>query len=107
MTGAGSATAPDEEGLRPAFAASRAHVGLVVLLCALAAVGWWWTAAAMSGMDNGPWSGLGSLGWFLSVWVVMMAAMTLFFVLLLLMAMKNEILRRRVRTLELSAAAGA
>ena len=38
---------------------------------------------------------------------VMMAAMTLLFVLLLLMAMKNEILRRRVRTLELSAAAGA
>jgi heme exporter protein C len=38
---------------------------------------------------------------------VMMAAMTLLFILLLLMAMKNEILRRRVRTLELSAAAGA
>jgi heme exporter protein C len=37
----------------------------------------------------------------------MMAAMTLLFILLLLMAMKNEILRRRVRTLELSAAAGA
>ena len=38
---------------------------------------------------------------------VMMAAMTLLFVVLLLMAMRNEILRRRVRTLELSAAGGA
>jgi hypothetical protein len=35
-----------------------------------------------------------------------MAAMTLLFVFLLLMAMRNEILRRRVRTLELSAAGG-
>jgi predicted metal-binding membrane protein len=26
-------------------------------------------------MDAGPWSGLGTLGWFLGVWVVMMAAM--------------------------------
>ena len=26
-------------------------------------------------MDNGPWTGLGTLGWFLAVWVVMMAAM--------------------------------
>jgi len=29
----------------------------------------------MQGMDNGPWSGLGTLGWFTGVWVVMMAAM--------------------------------
>jgi predicted metal-binding membrane protein len=29
----------------------------------------------MSGMDNGPWTDLGRFGWFLSVWVVMMAAM--------------------------------
>ena len=26
-------------------------------------------------MDDGPWTGLGALGWFLGVWVVMMAAM--------------------------------
>ena len=37
---------------------------------------------------------------------VMMVAMTLLFAALLLMAMRNEILRRRVRTLELAAAAG-
>ena len=29
----------------------------------------------MRGMDEGPWTGLGTLGWFLGVWVVMMAAM--------------------------------
>ena len=29
----------------------------------------------MRGMDDGPWTGLGTLGWFLGVWVVMMAAM--------------------------------
>ena len=36
---------------------------------------------------------------------VMMAAMTLLYVALLFMAMRNEILRRRVRTLEISLAA--
>ena len=45
------------------------------LLFALAGVGWWWTADQMRGMDDGPWTGLGTFGWFLGVWVVMMAAM--------------------------------
>src|SRR3954468_8046451 len=62
-------------GLAPAFAAVRVRLGLVAVLFALAAVGWWWTARQMSGMDDGPWTGLGALGWFLGVWVVMMAAM--------------------------------
>jgi predicted metal-binding membrane protein len=62
-------------GLRPAFAAIRAQLGLVAVLFALAAVGWWWTAGEMRGMDDGPWTGLGTFGWFLGVWVVMMAAM--------------------------------
>jgi predicted metal-binding membrane protein len=62
-------------GLRPAFAATRTQLGLVVVLFALAGVGWWWTAREMRGMDAGPWTGLGTFGWFLTVWVVMMAAM--------------------------------
>src|SRR5205085_323801 len=74
-----SALAPERrsgrEGLAPAFAAARARFGLVVLLLALAAAGWWWTFGQMRGMDDGPWTGLGSIGWFLAVWVVMMAAM--------------------------------
>lgn len=61
--------------LGPAFVAVRARRGLVALLFVLAAVGWWWTADQMRGMDNGPWTGLGTFGWFLSVWIVMMAAM--------------------------------
>jgi predicted metal-binding membrane protein len=64
-----------EAGLAPAFAAARARLALVALLIALAAVGWWWTVDRMQGMDNGPWTDLGTLGWFLGVWVVMMAAM--------------------------------
>jgi predicted metal-binding membrane protein len=66
---------PAGEGLAAAFAAVRVRLGLVVLLFALAAVGWWWTVREMQGMDDGPWTGLGALGWFLGVWVVMMAAM--------------------------------
>jgi predicted metal-binding membrane protein len=62
-------------GLAPAFAAARARLGLVSVLFVLAGVGWWWTVHEMRGMDNGPWTGLGAIGWFLGVWVVMMAAM--------------------------------
>ena len=62
-------------GLAPALSAVRARLGLVALLFAVAALGWWWTGDRMRGMDNGPWTGLGSFGWFLGIWVVMMAAM--------------------------------
>jgi predicted metal-binding membrane protein len=58
-----------------AFGAVRVRLGLIGLLFALAAAGWWWTAHQMQGMDDGPWTSLGALGWFLAVWVVMMAAM--------------------------------
>ena len=61
--------------LAPAFVAVRSRVGLIVLLFALAALGWWWTIDEMRGMDGGPWTELGTLGWFVGVWVVMMAAM--------------------------------
>ncbi len=63
--------------LAPAFAAARARVGLVTLLFALAGSGWWWTLDQMRGMDGGPWTGFGTLSWFLGIWVVMMAAMML------------------------------
>ncbi len=61
----------------PSFAAVRAQVGLVGLLFVVAGVGWWWTHGQMQGMDGGPWTSLGTLFWFLGVWVVMMAAMML------------------------------
>jgi predicted metal-binding membrane protein len=63
------------EGLAPVFAAARARLGLIALLFALAATGWWWTVEQMDGMDDGPWTDLGVGTWFLGVWVVMMAAM--------------------------------
>jgi predicted metal-binding membrane protein len=66
---------PAGRGLAPAFEAARARVGLVALLFVLAGVGWWWTIDRMQGMDGGPWTDLGTLGWFLGVWIVMMAAM--------------------------------
>ena len=50
---------------------------LVGVLLGLAGVGWWWTIDRMRGMDDGPWTGLGTLGWFLGVWAVMMGAMML------------------------------
>jgi predicted metal-binding membrane protein len=63
--------------LAAAFTAVRARLGLVALLLALAGVAWWSTADRMAGMDAGPGTDLGALGWFLGVWVVMMAAMML------------------------------
>ena len=65
----------NSSSLRPAYAATRAHMVLVALLFLLAGIGWWWTVGAMRGMDNGPWTALGTFGWFIGVWVVMMAAM--------------------------------
>jgi len=62
-------------GLAPALAAARSRRGLVALLFVLAGAGWWSTVDRMQGMDEGPWTALGTLGWFLAAWVVMMAAM--------------------------------
>jgi hypothetical protein len=46
-----------------------------VLLIAVAAACWAVTANRMQGMDMGPGTDLGSLGWFAGVWLTMMAAM--------------------------------
>ncbi len=72
-----TAATQGQAGLAPAFAATRARLGLVVLLFALALVAWWSAVDQMRGMDAGPWTGLGTLGWFLGAWIVMMAAMML------------------------------
>ncbi|HEX5174150.1 MAG TPA: DUF2182 domain-containing protein [Gaiellaceae bacterium] len=58
-------------------AAVRMERALVALLLGVAGLAWWWTVERMDGMDRGPWTSLGSLDWFLGVWVVMMAAMML------------------------------
>jgi predicted metal-binding membrane protein len=51
------------------------QIGLIGLLFALAGIAWIITGAQMSGMDAGPGTDPGALGFFLGVWVVMMAAM--------------------------------
>jgi predicted metal-binding membrane protein len=80
MSAASIAAVPAESGserrqLGEAFAAARTQFGLVALLFAFAGVAWWSTADRMTGMDGGPGTDLGTLGWFVGVWVVMMAAM--------------------------------
>ena len=65
----------ERAGLAPAYAAARMRLGLIALLLALSVVAWWSTADRMRGMDDGPGSELGTLGWFVGLWIVMMAAM--------------------------------
>ncbi len=62
-------------GRRPAAGWSRAQLTVVAALFVVTGVSWWWSGAQMSGMDNGPWTALGSTAWFLAVWTVMMSAM--------------------------------
>jgi predicted metal-binding membrane protein len=51
------------------------QIGLIGLLIALAVVAWAVTDSRMGGMDAGPGTALGSLGFFITAWIVMMAAM--------------------------------
>jgi predicted metal-binding membrane protein len=53
------------------------HIAPALLLVAVAAVCWAITARRMQGMDMGPGTALGGLGWFAVVWATMMAAMML------------------------------
>lgn len=70
-----SAWAGERGELSAVVAAVRSRVGLVVLLLMLAAAAWWSSVDRMAGMDGGPGTDLNTLGWFLGVWLVMMAAM--------------------------------
>jgi predicted metal-binding membrane protein len=58
-------------------AATVPAIGPVVLLLGVAGACWAVTVARMQGMDMGPATDLGGLGWFAVVWVTMMAAMML------------------------------
>jgi predicted metal-binding membrane protein len=53
----------------------RSRLGLIGLLLGLAVVAWLLTDSRMQGMDAGPGTDLGGLGFYVSAWVVMMAAM--------------------------------
>jgi predicted metal-binding membrane protein len=54
---------------------TRWQLALVGALIALAALAWWSTADRMAGMDAGPGTDPGTFGFFITTWVVMMAAM--------------------------------
>jgi predicted metal-binding membrane protein len=55
----------------------RARATVVALLLVAALVAWIVTVQRMRGMDAGPGTDLGTLGWYLGIWVTMMAAMML------------------------------
>jgi predicted metal-binding membrane protein len=63
-------------GISPSTA-MRMELGMVAALLAAAGLAWWSTADRMSGMNAGPGTALGSVGWFTGVWATMMAAMML------------------------------
>jgi predicted metal-binding membrane protein len=90
----------DRGELAAAFTAVRARLGLVALLLILAGLAWWSTVHRMAGMDAGPGTDLGALGWFVGVWVVMMAAM-MFPSLAPTVALYTTMTRRRGRDLPL------
>jgi predicted metal-binding membrane protein len=62
---------PSAAGFRPA----RAQLALLGLLLALAVVAWLVTDDRMGGMESMPGMDLGGLGFYVTVWVAMMAAM--------------------------------
>ena len=64
-----------ESGLRTLLRAN--PIGVAALLLGAALVTWIVTIERMRGMDMGPGTDLGSLGWYVGVWVTMMAAMML------------------------------
>ncbi|HEV8461185.1 MAG TPA: DUF2182 domain-containing protein [Gaiellaceae bacterium] len=67
-------TAANEKG---SLAAPTTEAWSVVVLVAIAGSCWALTVVRMRGMDMGPGTDLGELGWFAVVWVTMMAAMML------------------------------
>jgi len=75
--------APAAQPRAAALAATRAlrvgrtQLAVAVALLALAGLAWIVTGQRMSGMDAGPGTDPGTLGFFLSTWILMMAAMML------------------------------
>jgi len=55
----------------------RRPVGLVALILGAALFTWIVTIERMQGMDAGPGTDLGAVGWYVGIWVTMMAAMML------------------------------
>src|SRR6266536_2303977 len=69
------APASDQSGARSPLRLNPVSIAVVILGAAL--VSWIVTFDRMRGMDAGPGTDLGGLGWFVGIWVTMMAAMML------------------------------
>jgi predicted metal-binding membrane protein len=69
------AAADGASGVSPAHVLLAWRLAIVGALLALAAVAWWVTDLRMAGMDAGPGTDPGALGFYVTTWVVMMAAM--------------------------------
>lgn len=67
----------EQDGLTAPLTAIRTELGIVTVLLAATGLAWFSTAERMAGMNAGPGTDLGGLGWFTGVWAVMMAAMML------------------------------
>ncbi len=48
---------------------ARSQPAVIAGLLAAAGLAWWWTVERMAGMDAGPGTDLGTLGWFTASWV--------------------------------------
>ena len=77
MTSLVAARRPQHGEPASTLAAVRAQLVVVAALLAAAGAAWWATAERMAGMDAGPGTDLGTPGWFVGAWSVMMAAMLL------------------------------
>jgi predicted metal-binding membrane protein len=82
--------------LRP-LSPGATQLGLIFLLLLAAAVAWGVTGDRMAGMDAGPGTPLGSLGFYVTVWVVMMAAMMLPSIIPMVLGQARLEARRRER----------
>jgi predicted metal-binding membrane protein len=55
----------------------RSRPAIAAALLGATGLAWWWTVQRMTGMDAGPGTSLGTIGWFTGSWALMMAAMML------------------------------
>ena len=81
------------------------QLAIVGALVALAALAWWATDLRMAGMDAGPGTDPGALGFYVTTWVVMMAAMM--FPSIAPMVLMHAGLQRGRRDRSMSAPVGA
>jgi predicted metal-binding membrane protein len=83
----------------------RAQGGLIAGLLGMALVGWMITDLRMAGMDAGPGTDVGTLGFYISAWVVMMAAMM--FPSIVPMVLVYRMIERRRRDVQGAAPRGS